>query len=501
MCESIEQNKGHVTDWESIHWDTTKQHVRRLQERIFRATHDKDFGRVKNLQKLLVRSHSARLLSVKRVTQDNKGKNTPGIDGQIYATPKARTELVEDVHQTNALNYKCKPLRRIYIPKNNGDKRPLGIPTVKDRVMQMLVKLALEPEWEARFESHSQGFRPGRRCMDAIWQIWNSIRAVGLHRKSEWILDADISGCFDNIDHNALLKRVPVFRETIRRWLKSGIIEFGKYYQTKSGTPQGGIISPLLANIALDGMERLFGAENSKGNYTSPSDRCGENKRLNLIRYADDFVVTAPSREKIVSYVLPKLRTFLKERGMKLNEAKTKIIHRNEGFDFLGFNIRQFHNKARSVCLAKPSKEAVKRHLKHIKTVISGNKQIIADELVSKLNPIIRGWANYYCYSSAKETFNYIDYRIWQMLWQWSLRRHRRENKGKQWIRRRYFLDIGNRKWIFGERKENVLLFCRSFRAGVRYTPVKGYSSPYDSNLHNYWLRRHGKSWRKNTPM
>jgi len=499
MCKNIEQNKGRVADWDSINWDTTKRHVRRLQERIFRATRDKDFTKVKNLQKLLVRSHSARLLAVKRVTQENKGKYTPGIDGKIYASSNQRAELAEDVRQTNVFNYKCKPLRRVYIPKSSGDKRPLGIPTVKDRIMQMLVKLALEPEWEVRFESHSQGFRPGRRCMDAIWQIWNSIRIVGKSQKNAWVLDADISGCFDNINHDALLKRVPVFRETVRRWLKSGIIEFGKYNQTKTGTPQGGIISPLLANIALDGMERLFGAENSKGNYSRPRDRCGKNKRLNLIRYADDFVVTAPTREIIIEYVLPKLRGFLKERGMELNEAKTHIVHRDEGLDFLGFNIRQYHSRTRSVCLAKPSKKAVKRHLEHIKAMISKNKQMKADELISKLNPIIRGWANYYVYSSAKETFNYIDYRIWKMLWQWCLRRH--NNKGKRWIRQRYFMNIDSKKWIFGERKENVLLFCRSFRAGKRYTPVKGFYSPYDASLHEYWSKRHGKTWRRTTPM
>ncbi|TFG28648.1 MAG: group II intron reverse transcriptase/maturase [Promethearchaeota archaeon] len=499
MCESIEQNKGHAVDWDAIEWDGPKRHVRRLQERIFRATRDKDWARVKNLQKLLVRSHSARLLSVKRVTQENKGKYTPGIDGQIYVTSEERVKLAEEVRQTNIFNYKCKPLRRVYIPKSSGDKRPLGIPTVKDRVVQMLVKLALEPEWEVRFESHSYGFRPGRRCMDAIWQIWNSIRSRKTGNTSEWILDADISGCFDNINHDALLKKIPVFRETVKRWLKSGIIEFGKYSQTKAGTPQGGIISPLLANIALDGLERLFGAENSKGNYTTPSKRKGENYKLNLIRYADDFIVTAPSRERIINYILPKLRAFLKERGMELNKAKTRVVHRDDGFDFLGFTIRQFHSQARSVCLAKPSKKAIKRHLQDIKTVISNNKQIKADELISKLNPIIRGWANYYVYSSAKETFNYIDYRIWKMLWQWCLRRHPR--KGKQWIRKRYFMNIDNRKWNFGERKENMLLFSRSFRAGKRYTPVKGFNSPYDADLHVYWNGRHGRTWREKTPM
>ena len=227
MCESIEQNKGRVVDWDAIKWDRPKRHVRRLQERIFRATREKDFMRVKNLQKLLVRSHSARLLAVRRVTQENKGRYTPGIDGQIYATSNQRAELAEDVRRINVFNYKCKPLRRVYIPKSSGDKRPLGIPTVKDRVMQMLVKLALEPEWEARFEPHSYGFRPGRRCMDAIWQIWHSIRVIKTLKKSEWILDADILGCFDNINHDALFKMVPVFRETVRRWLKSGIIELG----------------------------------------------------------------------------------------------------------------------------------------------------------------------------------------------------------------------------------------------------------------------------------
>jgi len=499
MSELIEQTNGQAEGWDTIQWDKPKQHVRRIQERIFRATRDKDRARVKNLQKLLVRSRSARLLAVRRVTQENEGKYTPGVDGLIYTTSEKRMRLVGEIHYLNIFKYKCKPLRRVYIPKSSGDKRPLGIPTVIDRVMQMLVKMALEPEWEAKFESHSYGFRPGRRCMDAIWHIWNNIRAISNKRTSAWILDADISGCFDNINHDALLQRIFVFQQTIKRWLKAGIIEFGKYNQTKSGTPQGGIISPLLANIALDGMERIFGAENSKGNHVVPSKRCGLNKGISMIRYADDFVVTAPTREIINTHVLPILRDFLKERGMKLNDAKTRIVHREEGFDFLGFHVRQYHGKSRSVCLAKPSKKTIKRHLEQIKKMISSNKQMKADELISKLNPIIRGWANYYCYSSAKETFNHVDYRTWQMVWRWCLRRH--SNKGKQWVHHRYFMKTGNRDWIFGERKENTLLFHRSFPAGIRYIPVKGYNSPHDSSLHDYWEKRYGKSWRYTTPM
>jgi RNA-directed DNA polymerase len=474
----IERTEEHShAPWADINWQAVEENVRRLQERIYHATMNNARRRVRNLQKLLVRATSNKLLAIRRITQENQGKHTAGVDGVVYDTPEARWTLFQE--GLSLKGYKPKPVRRVYIPKDNGKQRPLGIPTGKDRVMQAIVKAALEPEWEARFEANSYGFRPGRCTMDAIEAIHTtSSRKDG----SPWILDADISGCFDNIDHGPLLAKLPVFTTTIRRWLKAGVVELNQLTPTDAGTPQGGVISPLLANVALDGMERLFDAEYADGRPKPPAKRRGQNKGIAIIRYADDFALTAPTREVLETYARPRIETFLRERGLAFSEAKTRIVHITDGFNFLGFHIRKFGK--RGTLLAAPQKEKVLRHLRSIRTYLDAHKQTPAGQVVKELNPVIRGWANYYRHCAASRTFRKVRHAQWQMLWNWAKRRH--PNKSKKWVKARYFRDDG--WWTFAEGK--VELVKPDKTPITRFAKVIGRNSPYDPALHQYWNER-----------
>jgi RNA-directed DNA polymerase len=474
----IERTKDQSpTTWADINWHAVEENVRRLQERIYRATMNKDWRKVKNLQKLLVRATSNKLLAIRRITQENQGRHTAGIDGVLYDTPEARWTLFQE--GLSLKGYKPKPVRRVYIPKDNGKERPLGIPTGKDRVMQAIVKAALEPEWEARFEANSYGFRPGRCTMDAIVAIHT---ATNRDDCSQWILDADISGCFDNIDHGPLLARLPVFTTTIRRWLKAGVVELGHWSPTDAGTPQGGVISPLLANVALDGMERLFDAEYADGRPKSPAFRKGQNKGIAIFRYADDFALTAPTREVLESYARPKIETFLRERGLAINEAKTRIVHIRDGFNFLGFHVRKFGKQG--TWLTLPQKDKVLRHLRAIRSYLDRHKQTPAVQVIRDLNPVIRGWANYYRHSAAKRTFTKVRHAQWQMLWNWAKRRH--PNKRSKWVKARYFRDDGY--WTF---REGTAELVKPDKTPItRFVKVTGRNSPYDPAQHQYWSER-----------
>ena len=472
-------------NWSDVDWFGAETVVCRLQERIYRATENQQWGKVKNLQKLLVRATSTKLLAIRRVTQENRGKHTAGIDGVVCDTPQDRVKLFNE--GLNFKGYKPLPVRRVYIPKSDGRQRPLGIPTVKDRVMQAIVKMALEPEWECKFEANSYGFRPGRSCHDAIGAIFTTLGQKG---SSKWILDADISGCFDNISHEPLLSRLPLFTTIIRRWLKAGVVELGHYTDTYAGTPQGGVISPLLANVALDGLERLFGAETPQGKSISPALRKGENKGVSLTRYADDFVVTAPTREVLETYVKPKIEEFLQVRGLKLSEAKTRIVDVDEGFNFLGFHIRRYKKRK---LLVKPQKEKVLGHLHSIKDYLNKHQTVKTEKVIRDLNPVIRGWANYYRHCVASQVFAKAGHRQWQMLWKWAKRRH--PKKPSKWVKARYFKDDGY--WTFHEGRHELVK--PSSTPIVRHIKVVGRSSPYNPALHSYWQDRLERRWRIQT--
>jgi RNA-directed DNA polymerase len=477
------------TDWTTVDWRAVERNVRNLRERIYRATVEGDYRKVRNLQKLLLRSRSNALQSVRRVTQINAGKKTPGVDKVVVKTPEARGKLADDLRSYQP--WRARAARRVYIPKANGKLRPLGIPTVKDRALQAMVKNALEPEWEAQFESISHGFRPGRGTHDAIEAIW----LTASKGRKLWIVDADIKGAFDNIAHDAILQAIKYFpaRGLVRQWLKAGYVDEEVYHDTPAGTPQGGVISPLLANIALHGMEKALGIQRNKHGWTQYAKRA-------VVRYADDFVVLCQTQED-AQKVIEELTTWLAERGLELSEEKTKIVHLDEGVDFLGFNIRRYpaSNKGskamtRYKVLIRPSKDAMQRFKKKVRDEWLALKGAPIEAVISHITPIIRGWANYYRSVASKHVFQSLDHWLYRRQVRWARFRHPR--KGWTWIRRRYFGRLAPGRmdnWVFGNKGTGLFMYRLQWTKIERHTIVKGTSSPDDGRLRAYWEARRAR--------
>jgi RNA-directed DNA polymerase len=466
-------------DWHSIDWARCHRTVRRLQARIAKATQAGRWGKVKALQWLLTHSLSGKALAVKQVTE-NQGKKTPGVDGETWSTPEAKTSALQSLRRRG---YQPKPLRRVYIPKSNGKQRPLSIPTMKDRAMQALYLLALDPVSETLADRNSYGFRKGRSTHDALEQCFT---VLNKGKSPKWVLEGDIKGCFDNIDHAWMIAHIPLDKAILQKWLQAGVIDGGQLFPTDKGTPQGGIISPTLANMVLDGLERQLDNAIRK---RKCNGQVIYNPMVNLVRYADDFIITGESPETL-ERVKAVVTAFLGERGLSLSEDKTSVIHISEGFDFLGQNVRMYDGKL----LIKPAKASMKRVLEKIRATIREHQSVSQATLIGLLNPIIRGWVNYHRYAVASDAFARFDHEVWQALWQWAVRRHR--GKGKRWIRARYFHTIRNRTWTFAseegsaEMPRTVKLVYATDTKIKRHIKIKAEANPYDSRWEAYFEGR-----------
>ncbi|MCZ2094811.1 MAG: group II intron reverse transcriptase/maturase [Anaerolineae bacterium] len=466
--------------WGQVDWRRAEHEVRRLQVRIAKATQAGRWNKVMALQHLLTRSRSGKLLAVKRVTS-NAGKRTAGVDGRIWSTPASKMTAAQSLKHRG---YKPLPLRRVYIPKSNGKERPLGIPSMHDRAMQALWQMALIPSAETTADTNSYGFRPKRSAADAIEHCF----AILAKRSSApWVMEGDIKGCFDNIRHHWLLEHVPMDKVILRKWLQAGFMDKGAWFPTEAGTPQGGIASPVLANIALDGLQDAVDAA------IGPTRNARQPAKVHVVRYADDFVVTGANREVLETQVQPAIESFLAARGLQLSPEKTLITHIARGFDFLGQNVRKYGNKL----LIKPARKSVKALLAKVGEILGKNEAATQAQVIMLLNPILRGWAMYHRHVVAAATFSRIDHLVWTQLWGWAKRRHPR--KGLRWVKARYFQRQGSRDWVFAcatlprDLTFRPVLFRLAGLPIKRHKKVPCKANPFDPAWTAYFQRRaHG---------
>lgn len=466
--------------WQNIDWNRIYKEVKSLQQRIVKAIKEGRHDKAKSLQWLLTHSMPAKLLAVKRVTE-NTGKNTAGVDGVLWRTPLQKLNAAKSLKRKG---YEAKPLKRVYIPKKNGKKRPLGIPTMYDRAMQALYLMALAPVSETTADNCSYGFRSKRSCADAIARCF-----IHLSRKNsaEWVLEGDIKGCFDHISHQWLVDNIPLDKVVLKQWLNAGFIDNKKLFPTKEGTPQGGIISPTLANMVLDGMEQAI--NNAVGiTYRKNGWQKTNKHKIHMVRYADDFIITGDSKEILEGTVLPVIRQFLEHRGLQLSQEKTFITSTYTGFDFLGQNIRKYDN---GTLLIKPSKNSFKSITARIKEVVKNNRATPTTELIRQLNPILRGWCNYHRHISANKHFCKLDMFVWGTIWRWAVRRH--SNKGKTWIKMKYFNSDSTSKWVFfgTDKKCKIIKLVKASQINVlMHRLINGKANPYDTDWDSYFYDR-----------
>ena len=473
--------------WQELPWQKLRTQVLRLQMRIAKASREGRYGKVKALQRLLTHSFAAKCLSVKRVTSSS-GSKTPGVDGKTWSTDQQK---IQGIFALKRRGYQPQPLRRIYIPKKSviNKLRPLSIPTMIDRAQQALHLLSLEPIAEERADPNAYGFRLKRSTHDAREQCFNALCRAN---SATWILEGDIESCFDKIDHEYLLREIPMDKVILRKFLKCGYMEKNQLYLTTTGTPQGGVISPALAVIALSGLE---------ADVRSIKDTRQKPKKINMIAYADDFIVTASSKELLENKVIPIVEERLSEVGLKLSKTKTKITHINEGFDFLGFNVRKY---GKDKLLIKPAKANIKLFLQEIRAIIKKCVALPTEQLIYTLNTRLMGWVNYYRSSVASEVFTKIDREIVHALLRWGYKRHAR--KGKRWIVKKYFTSFKGDNWRFhctitdkAGNKKLVYLRKASDTKIRRHVKIRSEATAFDPRYKEYFIEREAESKRRKT--